>query len=156
MIACFPGREEDLESIAEERKMSEQNKAFVRKFFEVMDSADNDALRELMHPDHVFNFPLAPQPLSRDGHMGLCQGFQAGFSKIQHKVLDQFAEGDKVVTRGVVTVHHTGEFNGIAATNKTIEFGFINIMRIEDGKNREEWDELDGLKFLKELGAIPS
>ena len=30
------------------------------------------------------------------------------------------------------------------------------IMRVEDGVNREEWDEIDGLKFLRGLGAIPS
>ncbi len=37
-----------------------------------------------------------------------------------------------------------------------IDFGFINIMQIADGQNYREWDELNGLHFMQELGAVPA
>ncbi len=135
---------------------TEANKAFVRRFFEVMDSGDWDTLRELMHPEHDFRFPLAPGPLDREGHLGLTRGFTEAFSDFQHIIHDQIAEDDKVVTGGTVRVRHTGAFNGIPPTGKVIDFGFINIMQIADGQNYREWDELNGLHFMQELGAVPA
>ena len=141
--------------------MSSDNKAFVRQFLETMDAmmvgkGSRELLRALMHEDHVFHFPLAPEPLGRDAHIGMNLDFASKFSNFQHIVQEQIAEGDKVVTRGTVRLTHTSEFNGIPPSGKTLEFGFINIMHIQDGKNREEWNEIDGLKFMRGLGAIPS
>lgn len=132
------------------------NKVFVRRFFETMDSGNWDELRALMHPDHIFNFPLAPGPLDREAHVGLCVMFRGAFSDIRHGIDDQIEDDDKVVTRGTVHVRHTGEFNGIAPTGASFEFGYINIMRIKDGMNFQEWDEVDGLKLMREIGAIPA
>jgi len=53
-------------------------------------------------------------------------------------------------------MRHTGNFNGVAPTGKMVEFGFMNMMRIEDGLNREEWLELDGLKIMREIGILRS
>ena len=58
-----------------------------------------------------------------------------------------------MAVRGTVRIVHEGEFQGIPATGKTIEIGFMNFVRVEDGQNREEWVELDGAKFMAELGV---
>jgi predicted ester cyclase len=68
---------------------------------------------------------------------------------------DQIAEGDKVVSRGRLSFQHIGEFNGAPPTNQVIEVSFIHIMRIKDGLNAEEWDEVNFLPLMKALGAVP-
>jgi steroid delta-isomerase-like uncharacterized protein len=133
--------------------MSEENKTIAQRFLKAYDELDWDTWTELAHPDHVFHFPLAPGPLDRDGHLGMNQGFRQAFPKMDHIIESTVAEGDIVALRGTVRVVHEGEFNGIPATGKTIEIGFMDFIRIQDGQNREEWVELDGVKFMVELGA---
>ena len=65
------------------------------------------------------------------------------------------AEGDKVVYRASARGTHKGEFMGIAATGKQITFTSIVISRIAHGKSQEDWESLDGMYVLQQLGVIP-
>jgi hypothetical protein len=40
-------------------------------------------------------------------------------------------------------------------TNQVIEVRFIHIMRIKDGLNAEEWDEVNFLPLMKALNVVP-
>lgn len=128
--------------------MSEENKAAVRRFLETMDRGDWDELRNLMTPDHQLHFPLAPEPMDRDGHTETNKHF-----RYRHELRDQVAEGDKVVTRGVVHLTLVKEFQGIQPP-KEVSVPFINAVRIADGKNAEEWLSLDTLGFMQQLGVV--
>jgi len=131
--------------------MSEENKAFVRKFLSVMDAQAWDDFRDMMSPDHTFHSPLGP-PVGRDEHVGIDQDFFKAFDA-QHHILDLVAEGDKVAVRGKTTMVHRGEFQGISATGKHLELPWLDIMRIEDGKNAEEWLAMDLMGFMQQLQA---
>jgi len=133
--------------------MSEDPKATVCAFLEAMDRSDWDGLRARMHPEHLCHFPFAPEPLDVEGHIGMSQGFRQGFAEFAHLVEDQFCSGDKVLTRGKVRVKHTGEFNGVAATGNVVEFGFMQVAEVVDGRVRNEWIELDGVKLMQGIGA---
>ena len=71
------------------------------------------------------------------------------------EVVDQIAEGDKVVTRIVSTGTHTGAFQGIPATGKPIRVDGILIERYANGRIVERWDQFDQLGMLQQLGVIP-
>jgi predicted ester cyclase len=45
---------------------------------------------------------------------------------------------------------------GIAPTGKQITFTSIVISRIANGKFQEDWESLDGLYVLQQLGAVPT
>lgn len=130
------------------------NKEIVSNFFRVMDSGDWAAVRELMHPEHSFHWPSAPEPMSRDGHLELTENFRKSFTELEHVIEQQLEDGDKVVLRGHVRMRHTGEFNGIPATGNLLEIGFMDIVRLEDGKNREEWALLDVMGLMAGIGAM--
>ena len=133
----------------------EQNISFVHRFFDVIDQANWDELRDMMEPSHLFHFPLAPKPLDREGHIQMNREFRRAFTGFRHEILDMIAAGDKVVTRGIARFTHTGEFQNIPATGKEITLRFINIMRVSNGKNAEEWDEIDSLGMMQQLGVMP-
>ena len=64
----------------------------------------------------------------------------------QLKIGSELFNGDQIITGNdtyLGLLHRTG---------KTIEIGFMDFIRLEDGKNREEWVELDGAKLMNELG----
>lgn len=133
----------------------EENKQFVRKFFAAMDAKRFDEMEALLHPEHLFHLPMAREPLNVKTHMEVNKRIQKSLPIIKRVFEDQIAEGDKVVSRGRLSFQHIGEFNGAPPTNKIIEISFIHIMRIKDGLNAEEWDELNFLPLMKALGVMP-
>ena len=54
-----------------------------------------------------------------------------------------------------ITGVHTGNFFGIPATGKRVEFSGMYMVRIENGKIVEHWGEEDGVSLLEQLGVIP-
>lgn len=138
-----------------DQSQAEQNKQFVRKFFAAMDAKRFDEMEALLHPEHLFHLPMAREPLNVKTHMEVNKHIQKSLPIVKRVFEDQIAEGDKVVSRGRLSFQHIGEFNGAAPTNKVIEVSFIHIMRIKDGLNAEEWDEVNFLPLMKALGAVP-
>ena len=75
---------------------------------------------------------------------------------IQIRVLDQVAEGDRVVSRLEITGTHLGEWQGIPPTGKRFTISGMVMRRIAGGKIVERWDNLDMLGFFQQIGVIPA
>ena len=72
-------------------------------------------------------------------------------------ILDTIEAGNKVVLRGVFTGTHTGTFNGIPATGKSIRASWIDISEFDsNGKVLNEWVEIDSVGMMQQLGVIPA
>ena len=82
-------------------------------------------------------------------------GFRAAFPDFRATILDQVAEGDKVVTRKVFHGTHLGSLQGIAPTGREVEIHVIDIVRVEGGRIVEHWNCVDRLGLLAQLGAVP-
>ena len=78
----------------------------------------------------------------------------SAFPDTHFTIEDQIAEGDKVTTRWTATGVHQGEFAGIPATGKRVNFMAINIHRVVDGQIQEGWLEWDALGMMQQLGVI--
>jgi predicted ester cyclase len=128
--------------------------AWTREFFATMDRHDWPAVRALLHPEHRFHFPGGPAPLGPDEHIGFTSAFVAAFPDFRHTIHEQFAAGDRVVTRGIIHLTHRGPFQGIPPTGAHADVSFINILRVADGRNREEWVEMDMVSLLAAIGAL--
>ncbi len=121
---------------------AEQNKALVRRFYEVhAGKADLDAVDEILAPEFVSHIKMVPgQQPGREGTKQSIAELSATFSNQRFLLEDQVAEADKVVTH--LTVHAThdrGEFLGVAPTGKEATYKGIFIHRIVGGKIAEEW-----------------
>ena len=132
-----------------------QPKDVVRRFVDEYQSrADERAFEELLHPeviDHSRPPGIAP------GAPGVRQqfdGFRAAFPDFRATILDQVAEGDKVVTRKVFTGTHEGAFDGLEPTGRRVEIHVIDIVRVADGRIVEHWNCVDRLGLLAQLGAV--
>ena len=75
---------------------------------------------------------------------------------------DQVAEGDKVVTRWSAHGTHRGDWQGmpaktkpIPASGRPVTFSATDIYLIRDGKILEEWNTLEQLEVLFQIGAVP-
>jgi predicted ester cyclase len=80
--------------------------------------------------------------------------FEGGFPQYCIKAEDMIEESNKVAVRARFIGTHSGTFNGIPATGKTVELPFIIIYRIEGEKIAEHWLEANNLDLLTQLGVM--
>jgi len=134
--------------------MSEANKALIRRAFEHMNERDTSVIAELC-PDCVYYSPAIGE-LRGETHKKPFTSLLSAFPDARWTVEDQLAEGDKVVTRYVMTGTHNGEFMGVAPTGRQITITGLCLDRIVEGKIVEEWDEWNALSMMRELGMAPT
>jgi predicted ester cyclase len=80
--------------------------------------------------------------------------FREAFPNMIIVVEDMVAEGDKVATRCSVRGKHEGELMGRAATQAPVEFTGITIVRIDNGKIVEAWNNFDFMRMYKQVGHL--
>ena len=123
--------------------MSMDNKARVRRYFEETMSKGNMA-----YVDEIADGAMA-ESLKRGA-----ANLRLAFAEVHDQVQDQFAEGEKVVTRFAGGGVHRGVYMGVAPTGKTVTWTGITIDRFEAGKIVERWTEINVLGVLQQLGAV--
>jgi len=136
---------------------SEQNKQLVQRFYEAIDKGDLDAMDELVAENYVDHNP-PPFPGLAKGKEGLKQVFRT-FQEATpgyHKIEDQIAEGDKVVTRMTSYGKHEGDLPGAPRTGNELKMTSITVHRIADGKLVEKWSEKDALGFRSSSESYPA
>ena len=133
----------------------EENKEIVRRYQEIYNSNNLDELDEVMAADVRTPQIIPGFPPGLEGAKKVHELSLIGMTDFHTEILDMIAEGDKVVARVNITGVHTGNFFGIPATGKRVEFSGVYMVRIENGKIVEHWGEEDGVSLLEQLGVIP-
>jgi predicted ester cyclase len=77
------------------------------------------------------------------------------FPDLHVAVEDLVAEGDRLVSRNVVTGTHQGEYMGLSPTGRSVAYDEIFILRFVNGRIAETWGVVDVLSQMRQLGAIP-
>ena len=137
--------------------LSKENKVLVRRAFEeVWHKGNLEVLDEIMAPDVIVHIAPPGAPPTGESVKQMTVAILNAFSERQADLEDLIAEGDKVVERWRFSGKHTGEFMGLPPTHKQVTFSGISIMRIVGGKVVEEWDQVDALGMMQQLGLVPS
>jgi predicted ester cyclase len=134
----------------------EENKNIVRRYQEIYNSNNLDALTEVVSENLLTPKIMPGVPHGLEGAKAAHRIMLAGFPNYQTVIDDLIAEGDKVAARITMTGTHTGNFMGISPTRKHVTFTGIYIARIEDGKIVEHWGEEDSVSLLQQLGVMQS
>jgi steroid delta-isomerase-like uncharacterized protein len=134
---------------------ADDNKALVRRYFDLLNANDLDAVFALYTPDSRHHFGSVPT-LDAAGVIGMIAQFLAAFPGMHHEVLDQVAADDRVATRIFVRGTHQADLMDIPASGRTIEIGVIYIHVIANGRIVEQWQNSDSLGMMQQLGAIPA
>jgi predicted ester cyclase len=133
-----------------------QPKEIVRRFVDEYQTGCSESAFEELLDTNVIDHNVPPGVAA--GAQGVHQqfdGFRAAFPDFRATILDQIAEGDKVVTRKVFTGTHLGPLQGIAPTGRKVEIHVIDIVRVANDKIVEHWNCVDRLGLLAQLGALP-
>jgi predicted ester cyclase len=124
--------------------------ALARLFYETFDHEGPARAAEFLHADCRTHFSGAPA-VDRDTWVGASNAFHGAFAGFRHGVAEQVAEGDLVVTRGVMSGRHVGTFQGVPATDREVAFGWMGMLRVVDAQVVEQRIEMDALGLMQQL-----
>jgi steroid delta-isomerase-like uncharacterized protein len=138
--------------------MSEENKALVRRWFEeVWNNGRTDAIDEMFDQNGIAHGlsddpsnPIKGPSQFRPFH----SLFRNAFPNMMIVIEDMVAEGDRVAARCSVRAKHEGDFMGRAATQGPVEFTGMTIVRIDNGKIVEAWNNFDFTTLHKQVGLL--
>jgi predicted ester cyclase len=123
--------------------MTGADAAVARKALEqVCARGDLGLARECYAPDFVDHV----NAMDLHGHEGIRKStdlYRTVFDDLQIRVVDQVVEGDRVVSRWMMTGSNRG---------RPAELSGITISRMQDGHIVEDWTALDSLELLRQLG----
>jgi steroid delta-isomerase-like uncharacterized protein len=137
---------------------AEENKAVIRRWIEAFNERNLQAEADLLADGFVAHVPTPQGPLELEGLEAwrLFSGpFVEAFPDLRLAVQDIMAEGDMVAARVAFRGTHRGGFQGIPPTDKEVNFTSMEINHVVDGKVEEHWVEIDLLRLMGQLGAIP-
>lgn len=109
-----------------------------------------------LHDRSAVAHGLAPEPLDFDGTTAFYESFFAAFPDAHFMVEDMIQEAENVATRGTIRGTHQGEFLGIPATGRSVEFTAMGFFHFRERKIVERWDLGDLVSLMVQLGAMPA
>jgi predicted ester cyclase len=131
---------------------TDANKTAVRDCVEQASHGNFDALRSIVTPDYVVH----PEGVrGAEGLAEMVQGYREALAGLNVTIEHQFTEGDYVATRTTIRGRHEGDLMGAPPTGRDVEFIGLTISRCRDGKIEEEWELIDVVGLLRQIGALP-
>ena len=132
---------------------TEDNEKAVRDCFENAARGNFDALDEIVTPDYLLHPEEARGP---EGLKEVVQGYRDALSDLRVTIDQQFSSGDYVATRITITGRHEGDLMGTPATGNEVSFSGLTVSRCEGGRIVEEWELVDMMSLLGQVGALPA
>lgn len=134
------------------------NVSVIRRWFEeVWNRGREEAIDELFDEEGLAH-GLADEAGSAlrgpTGFKPFFRRFREAFPEIEVSVEDTVSEGEKVAARCTVRGRHRGDTLGFKATDSSVEFEGICIVRIRNGKIVEAWNNFDFMSMFQQLGAL--
>ena len=133
---------------------TEENKDIVRRYQEIYNSNDLEALGEVVAEDVLTPKIMAGMKPGLEGAKQVHATTLIGMPDWHTRIDDLVAEGDKVAARITMTGTHTGDFWGFPASRNRVEFTGIYIVRIAEGKIVEHWGEEDGISLMQQIDVL--
>jgi len=138
--------------------MSEENKQLVRRWFEeVWNKGRADAIEQMFDANGIAHGlsddpsnPIKGPKEFKPFHTL----FREAFPNMTIIIEDMVAEGDRVAARCSVRAKHEGEFRGRVGAGAPVEFTGITIVRIDEGKIVEAWNNFDFMTLHRQVGLL--
>ena len=130
----------------------EENKALVRGYLtEVANAGNLAAAPRYFAPDVSFNGSRDLRPF-----IAFRQAMRHAFPDHRLTIVDQIAEGDRVVTRVRFEATHLQPYAGVVPTGRRLSYSGVAIDRVVDGKVVEMWHMANPLGLPEQLKALLS
>jgi predicted ester cyclase len=123
---------------------------------DAVNRVDLDALDAYYTDDYKEHNSLGSMPPGLEGVKQTYKQFLSGLPDQHFEVTQVWADGDRVVVRGVISGTHRGNFFGIAATYRKVVWTGIEICGMRDGRVADRWLLTDLMGMFQQMGVVPS
>jgi predicted ester cyclase len=139
------------------KEVQEANRITATRFIEAFNNDGWDTVREVVASNYVLHHPVGGTiQAGPEGMIQVWSGFKAALPDSWHPIPVMITEGDYLAVLLPTYGHFTGvPYHGIPPTGKWLEYGMVNMVRIEDGKISEAWFGMDSLVETQQMGAAP-
>ncbi|MDQ0617252.1 ester cyclase [Arthrobacter globiformis] len=130
----------------------------IKRFYDEVLTGGNLSLLDEMVMDDVVDHEegIPGQPPGKEGMRFYVNAVRAAFPDLAVKTSEPaLADGNLEAAQTVLTGTHQGDFAGVPATGKSVEFSGIDIIRVQDGKVAEHWGSTDTMSLMQQIGAVP-
>lgn len=128
----------------------------VETLYRAFSEGDTALLDQALSPDWQ-DIPLAPhQQPGRDGMKPLIEGFRAAFPDMGITIHEVIGAPGRAAVRAEISGTHTGEWFGVAPTNKAFRIPLHEFHAIKDGLLTHTWHLEDWFGWLSQVGAWPA
>jgi steroid delta-isomerase-like uncharacterized protein len=132
------------------------NAALIRDCLDLFNAGDLDGCAARTAPDLVMNLAEAPAPMhGREIWRHGARLMRSAFPDITAHIEDIVAERDRVAVRLTFRGTHSGEFLGVPATGRSVEYVSHEFYRLADGLIAEEWICSDSAGLMRQLTGEP-
>ncbi|MGI8910316.1 MAG: ester cyclase [Rubrobacteraceae bacterium] len=139
----------------ENEPSAERNKHVYRRFVELLNAQDFDALPEVVDPARYREICVGFTPgwVSLPEAVASLRQVLTGIPDLNAHIDDVVSEGDRVCARLTVRGTNTGRFYGIPATGGAYEVNMFDYAAIEDGRIVERIQQSDTLSQMRQMYA---
>jgi predicted ester cyclase len=136
-------------------------KTIAHKSFRLIETGDRELAEQIIAPDFINEEAEDdPEDVERQQHgpagfLATSHWLRDAFSNLRFELQETVAEGVTVMAAAVMTGQHTGVFNGIAPTGRTIAHKQVHIFTVADDQITRHRAVRDDLGLLFQLGWKP-
>lgn len=128
---------------------------FMHRWFEEVWNNQNEAAIEEMFAEDGVGHGLGTEPIvGPENFKTFHRAFVSAYPDLKVHVEDTVVEGDKIAVRCRVSGSHDGHGIGVSPTNQPVEFTGMVIVRVQNGKIVEAWNEFNFMEMYKQVGAL--
>ncbi len=131
------------------------NEELVRTACQVVwTEGDVSRIGEFYAENFQANYPMTDWGTGLEGAKNLALAIRAGFPDYRERIDELIDAGDRIVVRLTIQGTHLGDYGGLPATGRSVEFTDVTICRIENGRIVEQSGLSDLLTLFVQLGLI--
>jgi predicted ester cyclase len=121
---------------------------------DVWNKGDFRLAPQMFTPQAVLHYGGRNIPLTPASGVQTVQRWRDAFPDFHFKLEDMIVQGNKIALRIPFTGTHLGKFWGLEPTGKKIDVTETLILRLEDGKIAEMWEDYDEYGMRIQLGLV--
>ncbi len=128
----------------------------MRQFYERVNAGDVDGFSTLLADDLIEHEKIEGLPQTKEGVIQFFTMMLAAFPDVRMDAEDIIESDDTAWARIRITGTNEGEFMGMPATGKPVDFQAVDIVRFNDeGVAAEHWGVTDSMTMMQQLGVVP-
>ena len=153
IVSCQDNKAKgDLEELKAQKELEELNKSVVQRYWDgKWNERRPEILDELQTPDVVYH-GTSMEMNGIEEYKQVYNSYLLAIHDTRLEINKLIAEGDLVMSNIKMRGIHKGELDGLPPTGNEIIVSLFTIFRLVDGKIAEEWEIMDELGMMTQLG----